>query len=177
MTRQKRNYSRIATRLKAYIRKLPSSDSRPLFSGCLAGEFDSSLLKNLQGSHIPRDLIAFLQNMDRKLDMILSLLRQDNLQEDFPIRAEVIEISGAGLKFVSRERFEQEQAVELAIILSQFPLRVVGAVGFVLRLESIRNIPINVVKFTNIRELDRENIVQFVFQEQREQIRERKNEF
>jgi c-di-GMP-binding flagellar brake protein YcgR len=56
-------------------------------------------------------------------------------------------------------------------------LRVVGAVGFVLRLESIRNIPINVVKFTNIRELDRENIVQFVFQEQREQIRERKNEF
>jgi c-di-GMP-binding flagellar brake protein YcgR len=109
--------------------------------------------------------------------MILSLLRQDSLQEDFPIRAEVVEISGAGLKFVSKERFDEEQALELAIILSQFPLRVVGAVGYVLRLESVRNIPIYVVTFTNIRDLDRENIVQFVFQEQREQIRERKNEF
>ena len=177
MTAQQRTYSRISTRLKAYIRKLASPDSKPLFTGCLAGELDPSMLKNLQGVHIPRDLVVFLHNMDRKLDMILSLLRQDSLQEDFPIRAEVVEISGAGLKFVSKERFDEEQALELAIILSQFPLRVVGAVGYVLRLESVRNIPIYVETFTNIRDLDRENIVQFVFQEQREQIRERKNEF
>jgi len=96
------------------------------------------------------------------------------LQEDFPIRAEVIEISGAGLKFVSKEKFEQEQALEMAIILSQFPLRIAGVVGVILRVEHLRNLPVYVVKFTNIREHDRESIVQFVFQEQREQIRERK---
>ena len=174
MTAQQRTYSRISTRLKAYIRKLSSPDSKPLFTGCLAGELEPSMLKSLQSVHIPRDLVTFLHNMDRKLDMILSLLRQDSLQEDFPIRAEVIEISGAGLKFVSKEKFKQEQALEMAIILSQFPLRIAGVVGVILRVEHLRKLPVYVVKFTNIREHDRESIVQFVFQEQREQIRERK---
>ncbi|WP_457570414.1 PilZ domain-containing protein [Desulfovulcanus sp.] len=180
MTKQKRTYSRISTRLKAYIRKLPSPDSRPLFSGCLACNAEPSITKNLQGPHIPRELVTFLQNMDAKLDMILSLLSQDSIQEDFPIRGEVVEISGAGLKFVSKTEFKEKEALELAIVLSQLPLRVVSVVGLILRLENVQNLaeaPVYVVKFTNIRDIDRENIVQFVFQEQREQIRERKNEF
>jgi hypothetical protein len=176
MIKQKRSYSRISTRLKAYVRKLPSPDTRPLFSACLGCDADSSVIKNLHGSHIPRELITFLQNMDAKLDMILSLLKQDTIQEDFPISAEVVEISGAGLKFVSKTEFKKGDAIEMALVLSQFPLKIVGVVGLIHRQESLHNVPVWVVQFTNIRDIDREHIVQFVFQEQREQIRERKNE-
>lgn len=176
MSSQDRNYSRVPTRIKAYARITPFSDARPIFTGCFSCDIDEQPVKNLYGSHVPRELIAFLKGMDEKLNMILSLLNQGSIQDDFPIAAEVTEISGAGLQFISEESFELDDTVEMALILSQFPLKVVGVVGQIHRRIMIKKVPVWVVKFTSVRDIDREKIVQFVFQEQREQIRGSRNE-
>ncbi len=176
MSIQDRNYSRVDTRIKAYIRKTPFADAKPVFTGCFSCNIEEQSTKSLYGSHVPRELVAFLKGMDEKLNMVLSLLSQGSIQDDFPISAEVIEISGAGLQFVSEKDFHLEDTVEMALILSQFPLKVVGVVGRIHRTHSIKRVPIWVVEFTSIRDIDREKIVQFVFQEQREQIRGSRSE-
>ncbi|WP_028575638.1 PilZ domain-containing protein [Desulfonatronovibrio hydrogenovorans] len=176
MSSQERNYSRVETRIKAYARRTPFANAKPIFTGCFACDMEEQSTKNLYGSHVPRELIAFFQRMDEKLNMILSLLSQGNIQDDFPISAEVIEISGAGLQFISDESFEVGDTLEMALILSQFPLKVVGVVGNIHRRVKVKNIPVWVVSFTSIRDIDREKIVQFVFQEQREQIRGKRSE-
>lgn len=176
MGSEERNYSRVDTRIKAYVRRTPFANAKPLFTGCFACDVEEQSTKSLYGSHIPRELIAFLQGMDEKLNMMLSLLNQGSIQDDFPIAAEVIEISGAGLQFISEESFDREDTVEMALILSQFPLKVVGVVGQIQRRLEVKNVPVWVVKFSSVRDIDREKIVQFVFQEQREQIRGSKSE-
>ncbi len=176
MGSQERNYSRVETRIKAYARIIPFTDAKPVFTGCFACDVQEQSTKSLYGSHIPRELVNFLKGMDEKLNMILSLLSQGSIQDDFPISAEVIEISGAGLQFVSKSGFNVQDSVEMALILSQFPLKVVGVVGIIHRRLETNNVPVWVVKFTSVRDIDREKIVQFVFQEQREQIRGSKNE-
>ncbi|MCA1744060.1 MAG: PilZ domain-containing protein [Desulfonatronovibrio sp.] len=176
MGSQDRNYSRVSTRIKAYARVTPFADAKPIFTGCFACDMDDQTSKNLHGSHVPRELIAFLKGMDEKLNMILSLLNKGNIQDDFPIATEVIEISGAGLQFISDETFKVDDVVEMALILSQFPLKVVGIVGLINRRTKVKNVPVWVVEFTSVRDIDREKIVQFVFQEQREQIRGNKSE-
>ncbi|MFW5731282.1 MAG: PilZ domain-containing protein [Desulfonatronovibrionaceae bacterium] len=176
MSSQDRTYSRVSTRIKAYVRISPLPDVKPMFTGCFACDQDDQSVKNLYSSHIPRELITFLKGMDEKLNMILSLLSQGSIQDDFPITAEVIEISGAGLQFVSQETFHVDDTVEMALVLSQFPLKVVGVVGRIHRREKVNNVAVWVVKFTSVRNIDREKIVQFVFHEQREQIRGKRSE-
>ena len=176
MGTEERNYSRVETRIKAHLRRTPFANARPIFTGCFACNIDEQSAKSLYGSHIPRELVNFLKGMDEKLNMILSLLNQGSIQDDFPISAEVIEISGAGLQFVSREQFTVDDTVEMALILSQFPLKVVGIVGHIHRQLVVKKIPVWVVSFTSVRDIDREMIVQFVFQEQREQIRGKRSD-
>jgi hypothetical protein len=177
MEKQSRTYMRISTRTKAYIRRLASPDTRPLASGC-ASCFTHSASKSLQGAQLPQDLINFLKEMDSKLDMVLNLLNQEYLHGQFDYECDVVEISGAGLQFTSSEEFESGEAVELAIILSQIPFRIVGLVGSIHRVEKedTEEHKTYAVEYTSIRDEDREAIVQFVFHEQREQIRERQND-
>ncbi|EFI34632.1 type IV pilus assembly PilZ [Desulfonatronospira thiodismutans ASO3-1] len=176
MKTQDRKYSRVNTRIKAYMRRTVFDDSLPLFSSTLVGDTDDHAVKNLYGSHLPRELINFLQQMDEKVNMILSLINRETIQADFPLQGEVLEISGAGLKFTSQEDFEEGENMEMVLLLSQVPLRIVGMVGRIHRCEKVQGVPVWAVQYASIRDVDREKIVQFVFQEQREHIRGRKNE-
>lgn len=166
---------RISTRINAYVNRLSSADTRPMYSG-QASTYSESAPKNLQGSQIPADLFKFLKEMDSKLNTILSLLSRDYLQDQFEHTCIVTEISGAGLQFTSKEEFKEGQAVEMAVIVSQMPFRIVGLVGAIQRIEQEKEEKIYVVEYTSIREEDREAIVQFVFQEQRELIRRQHND-
>ena len=59
-------------------------------------------------------------------------------------------------------------------MLSRFPLRMAGAMGRILRLEEQDGLLVHALDFTRIRERDLENIVQFVFQSQRDDLRGKK---
>lgn len=173
MSHDKRNFSRVATRLKGRLRTLSGSDVKPLFGDQvdLGSGLDADALRK---SNLQEPVVEFLLHLNRKLDLVVSLLSQEQLDADFPVPAEITEISGAGLCFNTGNELGVGDVVEVVVVLSRFPLRMAGAIGKVVRREGPAGHPGYALDFTHIRDNDLEHIVQFVFQEQRAQIREHK---
>lgn len=170
MSDEKRSFSRVPVRLKAHARTMQSIESTQLFTGdAICEESGRDALFN---SKLPDDLANFLAQMDRKLDSILGLLNRESIKSDFPIDIEVLELSGAGIKFRTHETFPTDAPLEVVIQLSQLPLRMAGSKGRILGKET--DTGLYRCEFVDARDSDMEAIVQFVFQQQREQIRNSK---
>lgn len=171
MSNEKRSFSRVPVRLKAYARVMQSIDSPQMFTGDNIGETNcrDDLLR---GSKLPDDLVTFLAEMDRKMDRILGLLSKDHLHSVFPDEMEIMEISAAGVKFRTKSPVKTDTPMEIVIVLSQMPLKMAGSKGRIVGLEEESEL--YRFEFVDIRESDAESIIQFVFQQQREQIRNAK---
>jgi hypothetical protein len=171
MSEEKRSFSRIQVRLKAQARVMESLDSPQLFTG---DAMPQPITREdfVHKSKLPEEVTGFLVEMDRKLDQIISMLGQDTFKADFSLPVEVMEISAAGVKFRSASRFKPGDALELIIYLSQTPLRLAGSKGRILDQEP--DTGLYRFEFVDLRGSDMEAIVQFVFKEQREQIRNSK---
>lgn len=164
-------FSRVQTRVRGYVRKVPSRDS-------LAMSYDHPALRGTGESPGPensagmsQDVADFLAAMDAKLDMVLSLLNQKRLEDEFEAEVEVLELGGDGLRFAAPLEYDPGTPLEFALVLNQFPLRVASAVGVVAAGDGRPGHPAD---FTRIREADLEALVGFVFQEERARIRETK---
>jgi c-di-GMP-binding flagellar brake protein YcgR len=110
--------------------------------------------------------------MNRKLDRVLGLMSQGNLRDDFPIDLEILELSGAGIKFRSQTSFALDTPLEVIIILGQVPLKMAGSKGRILGVED--DTKLYRFEFVDTLGSNMEAIVQFVFQQQRELIRKSK---
>jgi hypothetical protein len=175
MSDQKRNYSRIETYLPARLRLLGPGEEHSLYLACHGCEpTEPQFQDKIKGTGLPETLLDYLETINAKLDMLLSIVNQDHLQTNFPVAATIVEISGAGLIFSADREFHLNDQVEIVIFLSQMPLRIAGAIGNIHRQDEVHKKPAWVVDFTSIRESDREAIVRYVFQLQRERIRESK---
>jgi hypothetical protein len=173
MGKESRTFLRIDTRLRAYSRRIDTPDSPPLFRGPSIKEHTSHKPVGA-GSEAVLEMLA---GINQKLDLILSTVSQDMLGKDFPMRLEITEISGAGVLFSTQERVTVGDHLEMILVLSQFPLRLASVCGTVERREEQSGTVRYAFNFKQIRENDRESIVQFVFKEQREQIRESKHAY
>ena len=171
MSEEKRTFSRVSVRLKGHARVMGSIESTQVFTADAVDPASASdeLFHN---SKLPEDLTAFLAEMDRKLDRVLGLLSQDRIRSDFPLSIEIMEISAAGIKFRSQERFTVGDPLEVVIQLSYAPVRMAGSKGRVVGMDEDTNL--YRFEFVDTRAADMEAIVQFVFREQREQIRNAK---
>ena len=171
MSDEKRTFSRVPVRLKGYARPMRSLKSSQLFSGDAVEEAPNreELFRNTK---LPEDLTNFLLQMDRKMDRILGILSKDNLRDDFPYDIEIMELSAAGVKIRSPQKFAVDSALEIVIVLSQVPVRMAGSKGRVLGIEEETNL--YRFEFVDLRGSDMEAIVQYVFKQQREQIRNSK---
>ena len=171
MTAPERSFARIETTLKAYARRLPAGRFTPLFRGVQTA---APALTEAAQAGLPDGLGQFLRSMDEKLDSILALLSQQNLQEDFPITAQVHDISGAGVRFSSPDRFELGQAVEMVIVLGGQPQTLAGAMAIMGSLEAEHlGQTVWALGFQEMRDAEREKIIQYVVARQREELRER----
>lgn len=175
MNEENRTFSRVPTRLKMYFR-FTEKEARPLFLGCLGCDLQDINLEKIKSPYLPQELLQFLTALNHKLDIILTLLNQNQLGQDFPYTGEVTEISGAGLKFLTSEKLTPGQAIEVALSLSNLPPVLIGLVGEVLRIEEEQSSgkQLYALKYLFLRDSDREKIVQFVFKEQRELLRGKK---
>ena len=174
--KENRSYSRVDTRLRAHARRVASPQSPPLFrsSPQISSQPTESSLRE---SGIPEGLRTYLELINSKLDMLLSVTSQNRLEADYPLKLEVVELSGAGLRCIKpAEDLPIGQGLELVLLLSSMPLHMAAAIGVVKRLESLEEAEHLIVEFTQMRESDRAAIVQFVFREQREQIRTKRQE-
>jgi len=173
---ENRNYSRVNVLLRGHARFIQSAEAPPLFRGGFTLPESHSPSDAKSGTPLPDALVTFLEGIDTKLNMILTSISQDKLLADFSIRLSITELSGAGIRFTSDTDLNIGQHLEIVMIFSQFPLRMVGILGTIQRKDIVDNAPCYAFCFSQVREMDREAIVQFVFQEQRERIREQKNE-
>jgi hypothetical protein len=173
MAEEQRTFLRIPTNLRGRMRLVASDNELQLFR---EAPFASSsvITAELKNAGLSEALIAALQTIDHKLDMLVGIHTQDSLQIDFPHMVEVLEISGAGVKLVSSYPLAVDQTLELVITLTQLPVRMAGSIGRVTRAEVLDGRQLWAVDFTKIRDRDLESIVQFVFQTQRDELRARK---
>ncbi len=171
MSEEKRTFSRVPVRLKGYARAMQSIESPQIFGGDVVA--DASCREDVfRNSKLPEDLTRFLSEMNRKLDRVLGLMSQEHIQNDFPLKIEIFELSAAGVKFRSNEIFNTDDSLEIVLLLSHVPLRMAGSKGRILG--SDEDTQLYRFEFVETRGSDMEAIVQFVFQQQREQIRNAK---
>jgi hypothetical protein len=173
MEKDNRTFLRIPTKLRGRLRLLGSEHEPQLFREAPITSSSGTVME-LKNAGINEALVNAILNLDRKLDMLIGLHSQDSLQEDFPYTVEVVEISGAGVKLSTTADLAVGQMVELVLVLTQVPVRMSSAIGQVVRLEEIPRGFAWALDFTRIRDRDLESIVQFVFQTQRDELRERK---
>ncbi len=174
--KENRSYSRVSTRLRAHARYVSSTQSPPLFRS--SPQTSSHPTETtLRESGIPEGLRSYLEMINSKLDMLLSVTNQSRLESDYPLKLEVVELSGAGLRCIKPESsISIGQGLEIVLLLSSMPLHMAATTGMVKRIESLEDAEHLIIEFTQMRESDREAIVQFVFREQREQIRTQRYE-
>lgn len=177
MTQERRAYSRVNTFTQAWARRLTSPEE-PCRLSETAALSDTPPEEALRNSKLPDALIQFLIEMDSKLNAILSHLSRESLEDDFPYKLDVTEVSGAGVQVVTDLEFSQDEHLEVVLILSQLPLRLAGAVGRILRVEqntsSVPGAYSIAVEFIRISSPDLDAVIRYVVQEERRQIRTEK---
>jgi c-di-GMP-binding flagellar brake protein YcgR len=136
---------------------------------------DSALAAQLaSNSKLPPALVRFMVNLDAKMDSILALLQKDNFDEFFPHKLMVTEISASGV-LVQSDSLQVGENIELVMFLGEYPPRIASSIGRVLRPASAKaDSGIFAIQFTGLRDSDREEVVRFVFKEERERIRSQK---
>lgn len=156
--------------LKAMLRVLSSPDEMPIFNGYL--QESANVTEIFAKSKLPEELVAFMEEINAKLDQVIGILKHDKMELGFPTEIEVCNISASELLFKTQKRLEPGDNVEVVLPLSQMPLLVSGGIGKIERIRHPQFGNIWELSFTRIREQDHESIVQFVFQQERKRIRE-----
>ncbi len=163
-------YIQVDVYLQGLMRRLSNPDELPKFNGYL--EENRNLAELITESKLPEELVMFMEDMNSKLEHIIALLEHNRMEANFPIDIEVFSLSAAGAGFRTKSRLEPGQMVEVVLPLSQLPLVTAGGIGKVERAEHPEYGSVWKLSFTRIREQDMENIVQFVFRQERKRIRE-----
>ena len=129
-------------------------------------------------SEIGAAIVQLLINIDRKLNVILDSVDTSGKNVMREKKATIENISGAGAKISCEEELAVGDILRIELILPTFPISPIIVFGEAVRVEESdvsrkKDFGV-VVKFTTIREDDRDTLVRYVFQKQRELLRSSK---
>ena len=170
--RREREYSRVDTYLSLQVSLVPP-EARTNLRSCCSHEFFGVAFPPLPDIE-DQALAQCLQIISGKLDAVLKAL---SLQGEGVQARQVspVNISGGGLRFSSSEPFLVGDVIEIKLVLPTHPDTVFYVYGDVVRSEPMSCEGNNVsVNFTVIDEDIRSKIVKFVFEKQREQLRNKR---
>jgi len=126
-------------------------------------------------------ILRSLFELDKKLEMVLGFLDPEKKDQAGRERPRHVVLSASGMKVALEERLEVGDLLELKITLPVFPPLITVLLAQVLRVEpkptreGVNLYEIALV-FVAINDQDREEIIRYTFQKQREQLRQRKVE-
>jgi len=127
-----------------------------------------------------KELFAYLKVLDKKLDMILELLDSRKGGEAYKSLDTRVNISGAGIRFVSDGPLDMGERVELRIVLPIAPFFRLSTLCEVVR---IQEQPAGeatgwqiALKFIVINEYDRDVLINYIFTKERERMRAEKGD-
>jgi hypothetical protein len=124
---------------------------------------------------------AYLKLLDRKVSAILDLLSRYSRDHDasqaklFTAWYGEADISGAGLAFVLQTPFKEGALMHMKVMLPIFPYPTIHALCEAVRQREVPNEDStgwkNAFKFLIINDLDRDLLISYIFDKEREQIR------
>lgn len=190
--KEKREFFRIRDQLEIEFREIDQKEfallEREIKYRPSQG-FESNSLKvphedGRAGENDKETLIPYLRIMDRKLSAILDLLARTshdlrvNQTKLFTAWYGEIEISGGGLSLVMTTPFAARTLLHLKVMLPIFPYPTIHTLCEALRHREtlVNGVPNwrNALKFRTINDLDRDLLVSYIFDKEREQTRLRK---
>lgn len=163
------------SRVEAYIPfavRVVSPEERPNIKSKISGE---TVLAEYQTLTDVEDklLSDWLKMLNAKLDSIISMLTFQ--REGFGSLPFVqVNISGGGLGFNSKEKYNKGDVLEIKMLLPMMPPVALYIYGEVVKIEQQINSYAIAVKFIAMDEDIRDEIVKFVFRRQREMLREKR---
>lgn len=166
-----REFSRVDAHVPFSVRVVPPEE-RPNIRAKISGE---TILAEFQTLTELEDklLSDWLKMLNAKLDSIINMLTFQ--REGFgSLPFAQVNISGGGLGFNSREKYNQGDVLEIKMILPMMPPVALYIYGEVVKIEQQINSYAIAVKFIAMDEDIRDEIVKFVFRRQREMLREKR---
>ena len=169
----RREYTRVYAYLPMAYRLVPK-DEQPMVRSRISGNIaipDFSMLPEVEEPL----LNEWLRVINVKLDSIIHLITiQSDGFQSLPFKA--VNISGNGINFTTRESFQAGDILEMKTILSsgQSAALYLYLYGEVLKTEKQTSGYVTVMNFTKIDDKIRDEIVRFVFEKEREILRERR---
>jgi PilZ domain-containing protein len=123
-------------------------------------------------------LMAFLIQMDEKLDQILSMLSDNEEANQLFKQGLGVDISATGMGIITEIEVKPSQTIHANIILSRLPFVSIDVIGEIVQVlpNSEEDKPMFHVgiRFIDLQADDKEKIIKCVFQKERASIRERK---
>jgi len=157
--------------------KAVSRDYADGFSGFFTGLeplLSSSSPKKEPVPGIPDSVIGMLLSLDEKLDHIISILADNRSLAQK--RCDALDISGTGLCVLMDEEVRFGDNFEVTIKFSGQPLKVLKTCAEVVRISPYMNNRFEIgMKFKDLTEAEKENIIALTFSENRKRIRENKS--
>jgi hypothetical protein len=165
-------YASIRTFLRGRFRPLESPETHAIAP---QGGFASSVVRDefLNNATLPETVSRFLAQMDRKLDALLAAHNEINLARDFPHPMEVRELSAAGLEIKTDLPLAPNDYLEVYFQISHPFFSVVSGIGTILHRKETPDGAVFAFAFTRLGEHEREQIIRFVFHEERKVLRQR----
>lgn len=120
-----------------------------------------------------------LTRIDQKLSLLIGMLAENSSRKSYTGHGVVLDISEYGLAFGHALEFPGQSALEIGLQLPDADSRLMDIAG---RIVHVKNVPapnaglayVYGVEFTDIQSKDQNDIVQWIFSHQREQIRRRR---
>lgn len=179
---ERREYFRVEDRLFVELRKVDEEESRALEknlrdSSFLSEPFRGRAAAGPAGPAFEKDdILACLETIDGKLNMILDLL--STKERVYHGSYVDVVLSGSGLKFVSETELDEGAFVEIRLVLPFFPRTRIAALGKVVRSRRHgaggKDAWETALSFVAISEKDRDILVRYVFSRERESLKKRR---
>ncbi|MCX8034192.1 MAG: PilZ domain-containing protein [Thermodesulfovibrio sp.] len=166
-----REFSRVEAYIPVGIRAV-SETERDRIKARLSGDITFITTKPAE-EPVDRALAEWLKIINQKLDFLISLITME--QQGFSsLPLNKVDISGGGMSFFSDYAYEPGDILELKMVIENPAPLALYVYGEVISCESINNEFRIGVKFINIDEDVRDQIVKFVFHRQRQILRQKK---
>lgn len=177
MAGERRNFVRVSATLPLEIKVITREEAERLkdcYSIPWEGLTPLDVKARLEHSDLPQPLVDVLLEVNRKLDLILSIVSSgEECRRVAGGEWREVEISGTGLGFFWDKFLPPGTVLDIKFLLPTVPFRPIRALGEVVRAEERRGKTWLGVKFTLLREEDREEIVRFTFLKQKELLRQK----
>ncbi len=168
---------------RQYFRTFVSGEARVSISNGKPSKdsfaFDSDMLTKLTGNKEVDELINSISdivgNLDKKLNAIKDRLDECEDEQNQLSDCETLDISGNGLRILSKKEIKIGEVVFLSLDLFGYPNPRFEVYGKVVRSTSQPTIAGEIyyagIEFINLEDKKREQLINFTFQQQRKYIR------